>query len=189
MTAPTATRTLGDAAGHIAGDLKKVPQSAAANGLISPMSSNVVQLPGGPRWRVLVAHQRDEVRHALRTLIEAGDVAVVEAADGESALATLEHTRFDVLVLELDLPVQDGLAVMQMHRMMLAHEPAPVERPAIIFALAPEVRGNAALTDHLLTLDVAGFIDDSPRRDVAIIVEAALQARVARRSTGKPAAA
>ena len=44
------------------------------------------------------------VRHALRTLIEADDINVVEVADGEAALTELERDRFDLLVLQLDLP-------------------------------------------------------------------------------------
>jgi CheY-like chemotaxis protein len=153
------------------------------------MPANVVELPAGPRWRVLIAHQRSDVRHALRTLIEAENVAIAEAADGEAALAELERARFDLLVLELDLPVKDGVAVMQMHRVLLAHERIRVEPPEVIFTLAPEVRGNAALTDHLLTLGVAGFADDEPRREVASLVEATLRARAAQRLASKPAAA
>ena len=153
------------------------------------MTSNVVQLPGGPRWRVLIAHQRSRVRHVLRTLIEAENVAVVEAADGDAALVELERMKFDLLVLELDLPLKDGVAVMQLHRMLLANERIHAEAPAVIFTLAPEVRGNAALTDHLRTLGVAGFIDDAPRPEAASLVEATLQARAAQPATGKPAAA
>ena len=189
MTPAARVRTIADASGHTGNAMQTGAAKTAADGLMTPVSSNVFQLPSGPRWRVLVAHQRAEVRHALRTLIEAEDIAIIEAADGEAALERLECTRFDLLLLELDLPVQDGVAVMQMHRVLLAHEPTHIEPPAIIFALAPEVRGNVTLTAHLLTLGVAGFIDDSPRRDVASLVEATLQARMTQVAAGKPAAA
>ena len=153
------------------------------------MTSNVIQLTSGPRWRVLVAHQRSEVRHVLRTLIEAENIAIVEAADGDAALTELERTKFDLLVLQLDLPLKDGVTLMQLHRVLLAHERVDVAPPAIIFTLAPEVRGNATLTEHLKTLGVAGFIDDAPRREVASLVEATLQARAEQLAAGKPAAA
>ncbi len=153
------------------------------------MPSNIIQLPTGPRWRVLIAHRRSEVRHVLRTLIETESIAVVEAADGEAALAALEYTRFDLLVLELDLPVKDGVAVMQLHRVLLAHERSRVDAPAVIVTLAPEVRGNATLIDHLRTLGVAGVVDDSPRPDVARLVEDVLRVRAERNAPGKPAAA
>jgi CheY-like chemotaxis protein len=138
---------------------------------------------------VLIGHRRSDVRHVLRTLIETDSIAVVEVADGEAALAALEYTRFDLLVLELDLPVKDGVTVMQLHRVLLAHESIRVDPPAIILTLAPEVRGNATLIDHLHTLGVAEIIDDAPRREVAGLVEEILRARAAQPAAGKPAAA
>jgi CheY-like chemotaxis protein len=152
--------------------------------------SNVVPLGAGPRWRVLIAHRRSDVRQVLRTLVEADDVATVEAADGEVALMELERSRFDLLVLELDLPLKDGVTVMQIHRVLLAHERLHIEPPAGILTLAPEVRGVATLTDHLRSLGVAAVIDDSPRPDVADLVDDILLARAARlTAAGKPAAA
>ena len=153
------------------------------------MSSNVIHLPTGPRSRVLIAHQRGEVRHALRTMIETEHVGIVEVANGEAALAELECRRFDLLILELDLPIKDGVAVMQLHRLLLAHEALAGDPPEIIFTLAREVRGNASLTDHLRTLDVAGLVDDEPRPEVATLVEEILTARAARHSASKPAVA
>ena len=153
------------------------------------MSSNVIELPRAARSRVLVAHQRADVRHALRTLIEDRNVTVVEAVDGEAALDLLESSRFDLLVLELDLPINDGVTVMQLHRLLLAHERVRVDPPAVLFTLAPEVRSSATLTDHLLSLGVAGFIDDDPRREVANFVAAVLQAREAQNGVDKPAVA
>jgi CheY-like chemotaxis protein len=153
------------------------------------MTSNVISILAGPRWRLLLAHQRSDVRHVLRTLIETEHTAIIEVADGDAALLALEHGHFDVLVLELDLPLKDGVSVMQIHRLLLAHECSHVEPPAIVFALAPEVRSNATLTDYLRSLGVAAFIDDAPRPDAGTLIEALLHARGAGRARGKPAAA
>ena len=49
------------------------------------MPSNVILLPTGPRWRVLIAHRLSAVRHVLRTLVESESIAVVEAADSDDA--------------------------------------------------------------------------------------------------------
>jgi CheY-like chemotaxis protein len=153
------------------------------------MASNVISISAGPRWRLLIAHQRSDVRHVVRTLIETEHTAIIEVADGDAALMALERAHFDVLVLELDLPVKDGVSVMQIHRLLLAHECSHVEPPAIVFTLAPEVRGNATLTDYLHSLGVATFIDDAPRPDAGALIEALLHARGAGRAQGKPAAA
>jgi CheY-like chemotaxis protein len=130
------------------------------------------------------------VRHALRTLIEAEDIAVVEVADGEAALTELERGRFDLLVLQLDLPEQDGANVVLMHRLLLAQQQIHLEPPDIIFTLPPEVRDNKAVTDRLRSLGVTDFIDDEPRSEVGGLVEMILRARMMRRhESGKPAAA
>ena len=138
---------------------------------------------------MLVAHQRADVRHVLRTLIEQEGVAVCEAADGERALAEVEFGHFDLLVLQLDLPLKDGVAVMQLHRMLLAHDPLRAPPPPVVVTLPPEVRGNAALTDHLRSLGVADFIDDEPRPDVATLVDDLLRARAMALDASKPAVA
>lgn len=153
------------------------------------MAATIVQLPTGPHWRVLIAHQRSIVRHVLRTLIESEDVAIVEVADGELALAELAFRRFDLLVLELELPDRDGLTVMQMHLVMLACEQIRVEPPAIIFTITPEVRSQTALLDHLSSIGIAGVVDDEPRKEVAALVAATLQSRASRLASAKSAAA
>ena len=153
------------------------------------MSANVVSISSGPRWRVLIAHQRHDVRHVLRTLIETEHTAIVEVDDGEAAMAALEHARFDLLLLELDLPRKDGVTVMQLHRLLLAHEGRHVEPPDVVLALSDEVGGNSTLTDYLRSLGVAGFIDAAPRADTAALVESVLEARASARVSGKPAAA
>lgn len=157
------------------------------------MSPKVIEFRHAARQRVLVAHRRGEVRHALRTLIETADIAVIEAADGDAALAELERGRFDLLVLELDLPMRDGVALMQLHRVLLAHEHARVDphddAPAVVLTLAREVAGNATLTDHLRTLGVAGFIDDDPKPQAASVIEEILRSRAMRIDAGKPAVA
>jgi len=99
------------------------------------------------------------IRHALRTMIEAEDVAVVEAADGEAALAELAFRRVDLLVLELNLPKEDGVSVVQMHRLLLANQMGRIASPDILFAVTPDVRKNVSLTDELHELGIAGLID------------------------------
>lgn len=69
----------------------------ATGDVIAVVTSNVIPLPIGLRWRVLIAHRRNEVCHVRRALIEAKNIAIVEVANAEAAPAQLEGMRFDLL--------------------------------------------------------------------------------------------
>lgn len=62
--------------------------------------------------RVLIADDESLVRAGLRAVLEsAADIAVVaEAADGRAAVAAVPASRPDVVLLDIKMPVLDGLA-------------------------------------------------------------------------------
>ncbi|MDQ1445262.1 MAG: two-component system, cell cycle response regulator [Acidimicrobiaceae bacterium] len=61
---------------------------------------------------VLVAEDSATVRAALRMHLEAHGYSVVEAEDGEEALAVAGRERPDVILLDVEMPVLDGHAVL-----------------------------------------------------------------------------
>lgn len=63
----------------------------------------------------MIADDNDGIRVLLRTLLELeGDFVVVgEAADGAEALHLLAGEEVDLLVLDLSMPVRDGLEVLE----------------------------------------------------------------------------
>jgi DNA-binding NarL/FixJ family response regulator len=64
--------------------------------------------------RVVVVDDQTLVRRGIRSLLELSDeVEVVgEAGDGDEALAVVEETRPDVLLLDLQMPGRDGIGVL-----------------------------------------------------------------------------
>jgi two-component system response regulator NreC len=68
--------------------------------------------------RVLLADDHTLVRAGVRRILEsqAGIEVVGEVADGEAALAELDRTPVDVLVLDLSMPGIDGLQVLRRAR-------------------------------------------------------------------------
>jgi len=64
---------------------------------------------------VVVADDQPLIRMGLRVLIETEDDLAIagEAADGRTALALVRQTRPDVALLDIRMPVLDGLAVLQ----------------------------------------------------------------------------
>ncbi|MFC4112168.1 response regulator [Nonomuraea zeae] len=78
--------------------------------------------------RVLIADDHEVVRQGLRFVLdqEDGIEVVGESGDGAEALRAVRSLRPDVLLLDLVMPVLDGLQVLQ----RLGGEPG--ERPAVI---------------------------------------------------------
>ena len=61
----------------------------------------------------MIADDHPIFRRGLRTVIEADPLlkVVAEADDGQSALARIQELQPDVVVLDIDMPPPDGLAV------------------------------------------------------------------------------
>ena len=65
------------------------------------------------RARVLIADDEYRIRLALRTCLEAEGYVVDEARDGREALDAIIGGAPDVLVVDLAMPVLDGLSVLR----------------------------------------------------------------------------
>jgi DNA-binding response OmpR family regulator len=62
---------------------------------------------------ILVTDDESNIRMMLRTALEAEGYRVAEAANGRDALAAIEKESPDLLVLDLNMPVMDGMAVLE----------------------------------------------------------------------------
>ncbi|MCY4158933.1 MAG: sigma-54 dependent transcriptional regulator [Bacteroidetes bacterium] len=62
--------------------------------------------------RVLVVDDEISIRRTLREILEHENLEVHEAADGNQALAKLRKHTFDVVLLDIKMPKQDGLQVL-----------------------------------------------------------------------------
>jgi NarL family two-component system response regulator LiaR len=82
---------------------------------------------GGGMVKVLIVDDHEVVRHGLRFMLaqEPGFEVVGEAGDGVEALAEIRRWRPDVVLLDLMMPVLDGLGVLHALR-------GEEERPAVI---------------------------------------------------------
>jgi diguanylate cyclase (GGDEF)-like protein len=61
--------------------------------------------------RVLVVEDDEATRRALRALLDDAGYVCDEASDGERAVATMRHSRFDLVLLDLGLPGMSGADV------------------------------------------------------------------------------
>ena len=61
--------------------------------------------------RILIVEDNDDARESLRLLLESFGHRVIEARDGERAVALALHHRPDVVLIDLGLPLLDGYAL------------------------------------------------------------------------------
>jgi two-component system KDP operon response regulator KdpE len=63
--------------------------------------------------RVLIVEDEPPIRRFLRTVLAAQDYRVEEATDGQAALDFLKRNPVDLVILDLGLPVLDGMDVIR----------------------------------------------------------------------------
>lgn len=97
------------------------------------------RIPGARKLRVLVADDNPTNREVLGKILERGGHDVTLVDDGEQALDAVEHSRFDVVLLDRNMPRMGGMEALQAMRLMFqGGEQPPI---AILSADAtPEAR-------------------------------------------------
>jgi two-component system, cell cycle response regulator DivK len=61
--------------------------------------------------RILVVEDQEDNRRIVRDLLTSADFEVIEAEDGEQALAAVARQRPDLILMDIQLPVLDGYEV------------------------------------------------------------------------------
>jgi CheY-like chemotaxis protein len=73
--------------------------------------------------RILIADDNASVRGAMRRVLEAENWAVVEAADGKQAVSKAVELRPNLVVLDLAMPIMNGLTASRLLLIMLPGVP------------------------------------------------------------------
>lgn len=68
------------------------------------------------RKKVLIAEDYEDTRSLMRFLLEGFGYQVFEAADGEQAVATAKTEHPDLVLMDISMPVMDGLTATQLIR-------------------------------------------------------------------------
>ena len=110
--------------------------------------------PGTRRSRVLIADDRESIRALFHRLLSADGHDVVLAPDGASALVAVHRHRPDVILLDVAMPLVDGLEVCR----QLKADPATRLTPIVLVSgqseLADRINGIEAGADEYLSKPV-----------------------------------
>jgi CheY-like chemotaxis protein len=118
---------------------------------------------------VLVVEDHADTRSLLRTILEMrGGISVIEAENGEMAIALAKNVRVDLILMDSDLPLLDGYAATRRIR-----ELTPTREVPIVFISghaqpAAEAKAYAAgCNDYLVKPFALGELDGVLERYLA----------------------
>jgi two-component system, cell cycle response regulator DivK len=77
--------------------------------------------------RILVVEDQPDSRQIIRDMLAATDYEIIEAEDGEQALAAIAKQRPDLILMDIQLPILDGYEVAR----QIKADPAPRSIPII----------------------------------------------------------
>jgi CheY-like chemotaxis protein len=105
----------------------------------------------GPRPTVLVCDDEPVLRMLVRATLDQGNYTVVEACDGDEALARTRSEQPDLILLDMMMPGRSGSDVLR----ELRANPATAKTPVIMLTARAQASDreamNVAGADHYLT--------------------------------------
>ena len=99
--------------------------------------------PGnGQRRCILIAEDHDDTRELLRTFFELEGFIVIEAVDGQSAIDLALGKEPDLILIDLTLPIVDGISATREIRRNRLVSPVPI---IFLSGRAEPIRRNEAV--------------------------------------------
>jgi two-component system, cell cycle response regulator DivK len=101
--------------------------------------------------RILVVEDQEDLRGVLRDLLLGSGYAVLEAADGQSGIATAKSDRPDLILMDIQMPVLDGYEATRQIKADPALEATPIIAVSSFAMKGDEEKARAAGRDHYVT--------------------------------------
>jgi len=76
--------------------------------------------------RILIVDDSNSMRSIIRSALVDGGLDVIEAVNGQDALAVLDRQAVDVIITDVNMPVMDGLTLVREIRRRPANGRTPV---------------------------------------------------------------
>src|SRR3954465_8858922 len=75
---------------------------------------------------ILAVDDSSSIRVAVKTALSSAGFAVTEAANGADGIAKAKASHFDLIVTDLNMPIMDGLTMIEELRKSPAHMGVPI---------------------------------------------------------------
>ena len=90
--------------------------------------------------RVLVVDDQEDIRETARLVLTGAGYEVATVSSGREALKIVRERRFDLVLLDINMPEMDGWATLRLLKADDAHE----ELPVAMFSVKSEVRDKVS---------------------------------------------
>jgi DNA-binding response OmpR family regulator len=100
--------------------------------------------------RILVVDDQEDIRDMARMILARAGHDVATAVGGEAALAALRRSRFDLVLLDINMPGMDGWTTLD----ILRQDDAIASTPVAMFSIKGDVRDRV----HGLQRGVVDYI-------------------------------
>jgi two-component system cell cycle response regulator DivK len=101
--------------------------------------------------RILVVEDQEDLRGVLRDLLTGSGYIVIEAADGQSGVATAKTQRPDLILMDIQMPVIDGYEATRQIKADPALQTTPIIAVSSFAMKGDEEKARAAGCDHYVT--------------------------------------
>jgi len=113
---------------------------------------------------VLIVEDDVQIQRLLTAILSLDGLTSVVAGDGKAALALLESTDFNAIVLDLMLPVMNGFDVL---RHLSAENPAMLEKTIVLTGASERLYRNSPQVRHTRALIKKPFDVATLQKEVA----------------------
>src|SRR3954470_663820 len=100
---------------------------------------------------ILVVEDQEDNRQILRDLLKSADYEMIEAEDGEEALAAVAKRRPDLILMDIQLPVLDGIEATRRIRSDPAMRTLPIIAVTSYALSGDEAKARQAGCDDYVT--------------------------------------
>jgi CheY-like chemotaxis protein len=142
--------------------VKRVTLTNAANTAASPLLSTEELLPAGQTLSVLLVEDHEINRKLAQIMLQRMGHQFVLANDGQQALDCLDKEHFDVVLLDVMMPVMDGLTALRIWREREAER--GLSRTAVLMVTAHAMTGDR---ERFMAAGADGYVS-KPMSEVAL---------------------
>jgi len=116
--------------------------------------------------KILIVDDEDLIRYALTTALQREDTCARSVSCGKDALAEIDHTVYDLCILDIHLPDMNGLDIMKTVKKV-----SPATKIIIMTASEVDVEMMSSIEEHAMLLLPKPFDLDRVKAIVELILD------------------